>query len=430
MKIGIVTSLFYPYSVGGAETSAYYLSRGLAKAGHDVLLITPHLGGNYPSYEKDGFKIYRFNIGRVSRFLHKIRSRSRFRFPFTTAFDPFFHYHFKRNIKLIVKCFKPDILHVQHSPALIPTYKAAKGVKMVATLRDYTTYCDSGYCSLAREYKKCSLSTYLNCKHKWDKQYSEHSRFDVLFKFFKSLLVYRLAYHNLKFKQMVLRKMNGVINVSGFVRDVYKKIGVEGVVIHNIAPGEKVEKPVSKIKKELGVSGKIVSYVGKISIGKGANQILEMIKILNDVNFVVAGTGPLDKDFERASKEYENLIYRRHVPHDQAMEIYKASDVVCSTSVWPEPLSRVIIEALSVGTPCIATNVGGSGEIIDDGINGFLIEPENVNELVGKVKVLLSDKKMRGKFAKNGKLKIKEDFSSDKIINKHVAFYKRVVGLK
>ncbi len=59
-----------------------------------------------------------------------------------------------------------------------------------------------------------------------------------------------------------------------------------------------------------------------------------------------------------------------------------------------------------------------------------MVRPENVNELVEKVKVLLSDEKLRGKFAKNGKLKIKKEFSSDEIINKHVAFYKRVVGLK
>ncbi len=422
MKIVIVASSFPPISVGGAEISAYYLSKGLAKAGHDVVVITPSFKDIREDVKKDGFEIHRFGIPnkKVRDYLKKITKDGSPRFPFTSWSHPVFLSYFKDAIKSVANEFKPDILHVQHSHALIPAYNSVEDIKKVATLRDYTTYCDSGDCSMKREYKKCSLPKYLLCKRRWDKLNSRSP------KLYKHLYNYRI----LKKKQNILRKMNGVISVSGFVRNVYKKIGVESVVIHNIAPGEKVEKPVSKIKKELGVSGKIVSYVGKISIGKGANQILEMIKILNDVNFVVAGTGPLDKNFERASKEYENLIYRRHVPHDQAMEIYKASDVVCSTSVWPEPLSRVIIEALSVGTPCIATDVGGTGEIIEDGVNGFLVRPENVNELVDKVKVLLSDEKLRGKFAKNGKLKIKKEFSSDEIINKHVAFYKRVVGLK
>ncbi|MCK4497086.1 MAG: glycosyltransferase family 4 protein [Candidatus Aenigmarchaeota archaeon] len=422
MKIGIVASLFPPYSVGGAEISAYYLSKGLAKAGHDVLVITPSFDKKDFQEEKYDFKIYRFGIGskQIRDSLKKITKERSPRFPFTSMSHPVLHSYFKEAIKSIAKEFKPDILHTQHSQAFIPTYNSVKNVKKVATLRDYTTYCDSGFCSLNREYKKCSFFEYLLCKRRWDKLNSRSP------KLYKHLYNYRI----LKKKQNVLRKMNGVISVSGFVRDVYKKIGVESTVIHNIAPEEKVVKSVSKIKKELGVSGKIVSYVGKISIGKGANQFLDMVRILKDegVNFIVAGTGPLEKDFDRASKEYENLIYRRHVPHEKALEIYKASDIVCSTSVWPEPLSRVIIEALSLGTPCVATNVGGTEEIIEDCFNGFLVSPENVEELVDKVNILLSNKKLRERFAKNGKIKIRKEFSTDKITNEHINFYKRVLG--
>lgn len=420
MRIGIVASNFPPYSVGGAEISAYYLSKGLAKAGHDVMVITPSFNEKGSKEEKGGFKIYRFGIPskQVRDSLEKISKAGSPRFPFTSMSNPRLHSYFKGAIKSVANQFKPDILHVQNSHVFIPTHNSVKDVKKIATLRDYTTYCDSGDCSMKREYKKCSLPEYLLCKWRWDKL---NSRNPNSLKHFYNYII-------LKTKQNVLRKMNGVISVSGFVRDVYKKIGIESIVIHNIAPEEKVGKSVSKIKKELGVSGKIVSYVGKISIGKGANQILEMVKILKDVNFVVAGTGPLEKDFEKASKEYKNLIYRKHVPHDQAMEIYKASDVVCSTSVWPEPLSRVIIEALSLGTPCVATDVGGTSEIIDDGINGFLVEPENVNELVEKVKLLLSDKKLGKKFARNGKKKIESDFSSSYVTNKHIAFYKKIMG--
>jgi len=393
--------------VGGAEISAYYLSRGLAKAGHDVLVITPNFGRKTVLEEEGRLKVYRFAFPGILKE----------QLPSKIMSNPFVYLCFARNIKSALKWFKPDILHAQNSPAFIPTHLARKGIKKVATLRDYTTYCDSGFCSLAREYKKCSFFEYLKCKYRWNPSIwrSFHYPYD---------------YINLRWKQGVLRKMDGVISVSGFVRDVYKIIGIESVIIHNIVPELEVKKSASDIKKELGVSGRTVSYVGKISIGKGANHFLEMVKILKDVDFIVAGTGPLKKDFIDASKKYNNLKYLGRVPHEKVLEIYKASDVVCSTSVWPEPLSRIPIEAMSMGIPCIATDVGGTEEIIDNGINGFLVKPGNVEELVKGVEILLSDKKLRGKFAKNGEKKIRRDFSLNRITDKHITFYKQVMGLK
>lgn len=223
--------------------------------------------------------------------------------------------------------------------------------------------------------------------------------------------------------------MGGVISVSNAVRETYKTIGIESTVIHNIAPEIEINEK-TDIKKDLNISGKVVTFIGKVSIGKGADHFLEMAKSLKDVTFIIAGTGPLKNDFINASKEYENIKYLGRVPYDKVLQIYKASDVVCSTSVWPEPLSRIPIEALSIGTPCVATNVGGTGEIIDDGVNGFLVNPGNVEDLKEKVKILLSDKRIRNKFIKNGKEKIRKEFSINKITNKHITFYKQVMGLK
>ena len=155
-----------------------------------------------------------------------------------------------------------------------------------------------------------------------------------------------------------------------------------------------------------------------------------MAKSISDVNFVVAGSGPLKEDFVSASKEHENIKYLGRVPYDKVLKRYQASDVICSTSIWPEPLSRVPIEALSLGIPCVATNVGGTAEIIDNDVNGFLVSPGNVAELKEKVEILLSDKKIRERFIRNGKEKIRKEFSLNKITDKHISFYKKVMGSK
>lgn len=404
MKIGIVASIFPPYAVGGAEISSYYLSEGLAKAGHDVLVITPNFGRKTDIEERSKLRIYRFGFPGIlkEQLSNKMMS------------NPLVYLYFAKNIKTSMKEFKPDIIHAQNSPAFIPTYIGGKGIKKVATLRDYSTYCDSGFCSLYGNYKKCSFFYYLKCKYRWNPSTirSFHYPYD---------------YINLRWKQNILKKMDGVISVSKAVRDIYMGIGINSIPIHTVTPKIKVKKSKSEIRKELGLTGKIVSYAGKISVGKGADYFLEMVKFLKDVTFIVAGTGPLKNDFINASKDYENLKYLGRIPHEKVFEMYKASDVVCSTSVWPEPLSRVPIEAMSIGTPCVATSVGGTSEIIDDGINGFLVPPRNTKELVNKVKNILYDKKLRDMFSKNGIKKIENEFRSDKIVNEHINFYNEVL---
>ncbi|MFC2143822.1 glycosyltransferase family 4 protein, partial [Candidatus Aenigmatarchaeota archaeon] len=329
--------------------------------------------------------------------------------------NPLVYFHFASKIKSDVKEFNPDIIHAQNSPSFIPTFLGGKKVKKVATLRDYTSYCDSGFCSLYGDYKKnCSFFTYLKCKYRWHPS--------ILRAFH-----YKYDYINLRWKQKALKNMNGVISVSKAVRDIYKGIGIESTPIHTVTPKLEVRKSKKEIRGKLGLDGKTVFYVGKLSIGKGSNHFLEMAKSMNKVNFIVVGTGPLKEDFVSASRNYENINYMGRIPHESVLELYKASDVVCSTSVWPEPLGRVPIEALSMGTPCVATDVGGTSEIIEDGVSGLLIPPNNTRALMDKVNTVLSDKKLSQKLSINGKNKIEKDFNTKKIINEHIKFYERVI---
>lgn len=412
MKIGIVASLFPPYSVGGAEISSYYLSRGLAEAGHDVLVITPNFGRKTVLEERGRLKIYRFAFPGVLKE----------QLPGKIMSNPLVYFWFTRNIKSAIKWFKPDILHAQNSLVFIPTHMAGRGIKKVATLRDYTSYCDaSGFCWFDRKYR-CSFFTYLKCKYRWNPS---------LLRFFH----YPYDYLNLGWKQGILRKMDGVISISNFVKDLYEKIGINSRVIHvpfDMASIPDVSLGKENARKRLKISQKhAVSYIGKLSVGKGFNHFLEMIKKMDNENiaFIIVGTGPLKNDAAEISKKYRNVKYLGKVPNERIFEVYVASDLVCFLSVSSEALGRIAIESLALGTPCIATRVGGIPEVIDNGVNGFLVSPGDIEELVKKVKILLSDKRLRDKFARNGKLKIKEEFSLEKVTNKHIEFYKKVTGL-
>jgi len=64
------------------------------------------------------------------------------------------------------------------------------------------------------------------------------------------------------------------------------------------------------------------------------------------------------------------------LPYHILQRLYVQADVVVVPSVWQEPFGRVALEALMCGTPVVASNRGGLGEIVQDGITGFIVEPK------------------------------------------------------
>ena len=238
-----------------------------------------------------------------------------------------------------------------------------------------------------------------------------------------------LYYLNLLMKQYALTKMNGVISISRAVRNVYRRTNLKSEVIYNTIDTKIVSLSKESLRKRYKLpKGFIVLYVGKLSRGKGIRYFLEAAEKVRDVSFVIIGDGPMKRDVLKAGRRNSRIIYFGKMAHEKVLELYRASDVVCFPSVWAEPLGRVAIESLMLGIPCIGSNVGGIPEIIDNGINGFIVEPENSEQIAEKIKMLIADKTLREKFSRNGKEKIRKRFDAEKIIEQHEKLYKKVMG--
>jgi glycosyltransferase involved in cell wall biosynthesis len=109
------------------------------------------------------------------------------------------------------------------------------------------------------------------------------------------------------------------------------------------------------------------------------------------------------------------------IKHDDLDSYYKNASVVVVPSIVPENFPTVCNEAMSMGRPVIGTNVGGIPEIIDDGINGYLVEPKNAEQIAEKVIQLFSDEEVLKTFGRNARIKA-EQFT----IEKHVANLKKI----
>ncbi len=228
--------------------------------------------------------------------------------------------------------------------------------------------------------------------------------FDLYVKGRRTRLAAKLAFLHgwldARLKQRFLRRVDAVVAVSQGILDVYRRSGLlDGVprlrVVHTVPllaapPPEAVE----GVRRRLGLGGRrLVLYVGKLSPGKGAADLVEAARrvapAVPDALFVFVGEGELARP--------EPFIRRLGpLPNREVLALYPLTDVVVVPSVIPDALSRVILEAMSAGRPVIATRVGGTPELVLDGKTGLLVERNDPAGLATALLALLRDDALRG----------------------------------
>lgn len=108
-------------------------------------------------------------------------------------------------------------------------------------------------------------------------------------------------------------------------------------------------------------------------------------------------------------------------------ELLQQSHIVAFPSYYMEGLPKSLIEACAIGRPIITTQSIGCKDTVDDGVNGFLIPPKNVDALTDKLKILIDDAELRQKMGKAGRKKAEKEFSLDVVIEKHLSIYNELI---
>jgi glycosyltransferase involved in cell wall biosynthesis len=132
-------------------------------------------------------------------------------------------------------------------------------------------------------------------------------------------------------------------------------------------------------KEKLRISHKmVVLFVGRLIEIKGPLLLIQIANKLNRVNknicFVFIGDGPLASEVKKASTKLENVVFVGKVENKNLNTYYNAADLVVMPSLYEEGFGRVVLEALSCGTPVLASNRGGIPEALDQSV-GVLVEP-------------------------------------------------------
>ena len=109
-------------------------------------------------------------------------------------------------------------------------------------------------------------------------------------------------------------------------------------------------------------------------------------------------------------------------------ELLQQSHIVAFPSYYMEGLPKSLIEATAIGRPIITTRSIGCKDTVDDGVNGFLIAPKEVEPLVEKLRLLIDDAALRQRMGKASREKAERDFSLDVVIEKHLSIYQELVN--
>jgi glycosyltransferase involved in cell wall biosynthesis len=202
-----------------------------------------------------------------------------------------------------------------------------------------------------------------------------------------------------------------------------------------------------RLREEFGAdeNAHLVGNIGRLIPWKGQDRLLRaaarLVKDWPDTKFLIVGDMITSvRRYPSSYLEYkpkllalcEELGLGEHIVftgfRKDVMDIYAALDIYVHTAVEPDPLPRVVLEAMSSGVPVIASDLGGVPEMIEHGISGLLYPPGDVGALTAQIQSLLADEAQCQRLAQNALMTIRQRFTVDRHVAAIRSVYESVLG--
>ena len=187
----------------------------------------------------------------------------------------------------------------------------------------------------------------------------------------------------------------------------------------------------AKKKKELGITTDfVVAMVAAFWQTKDWQCYIDAAKIIiktrHDITFLAVGKGP-QWDFYNNQIEEERLYIKMMGRREDVDEIYQACDLTVLTSFHGEGVSNSIMESMAWGVPVVATNNGGTPEIIEDRINGKLIDNQTPDAVASMITEMIDNPILLSQMGEKASQTIKEKFLLQRMTNDYLALYKKIM---
>lgn len=360
VRIGVMSGVFHP-EPGGPPTYLYHLLPELRKRGSEIRVVT------YGDFNSED---YGYAVERISRR----------RIPLARVWS------------FIVAAYRlagwADVLFVQGYvlPLLLIRWRAKRVVVKVVS--------DSSWeIARRRSWTDLDVAAFQTAKHP------------------PRVRLLRAAYTR------AMKLADAVIAPSQHVAALVRGWGVppERVhVIYNGIPASELKSTDrTELRRELGlpIDRCLLVSVGRLEPVKGVDVAIRALEYLpENCELVIVGDGSQRKALEALAAPFGGHVrFVGHQPQDITLRYLRAADVFVLSS-HTEGLPHVVLEALSVGTPAVATAVGGSPEVLTDGVNGLLVPPNDPSALATAAMWIHDDAELSERLIDNGFARSK-DFS-------------------
>jgi glycosyltransferase involved in cell wall biosynthesis len=182
-------------------------------------------------------------------------------------------------------------------------------------------------------------------------------------------------------------------------------------------------------------SSPIIGAIGSMVPRKNFTLLIKALEVLArrnvDFTLMLIGDGPMLSDLKRQaalSLPSESFFFLGAIPN--AVTWYPAFDLHCMCSIDQEGMPNVIMEASAAGLPVIASEVGAVHDLVEDGITGFLVQPNDVESLADKLEKLLIDPQLRQRMGQAGMEKMASEFSVETMVTRMMKVYKDALRAK
>ncbi len=350
MRIAILIAGFPPSSIGGVEIASLNLARELAKRGHEVHVITTGDKERRGQQEED------FHIHCIQHAIVPTAS------PLGAI-----SYSIKALIKM--KGINPDIVHAQRFYREgLSAFLAKKFLK-----KPYCIWCRGADIYLPWTLKNVA-------------------------------------------SRLFLKRANAVIALTQDMKKRIKEIcDIDASVIPNGIDLEKFKGLPHRNTSKLATNGqKTILFVGRLHPIKGVAYLIEAMKTIVNKNpkarLLLVGDGGERQNLQNLVKKLDLTKYVDFigkVGNEKVLEYMATSDVLVLPSL-SEGFPVTMLEAMACGLPIVATKIGGIPEIVKNGENGFLVEPQNTREISEKILAFLENDELRGRISQNNVRDVKK----------------------
>ena len=374
MKILLINKFLYPN--GGSETYIFKLGQQLMAMGHEV---------QYFGMEHEGRTVgNRVEAYTSDMDFHGGSKLAKLTYPIKTIYSS----EARKKLRLVLEDFKPDVCHLnnfnyQLTPSIIlEIRKWSKDCKILYTAHDYQLVCPNHMCRTVasnENCEKCLGGHFLNCT----KNKCIHG----------SLAKSAIGTMEASFWKMkgVYKHIDTIICCSHFMKtklDTYKVLAGKTVAMHNF---------VEPVEKKSVAKQDYVLYFGRFSQEKGIGTLIQVAKELPDVQFIFAGSGPLEEQVNGVSN-IKNVGFQR----GEALEkLIREARFSIYPSEWYENCPFSVMESQMYGTPVLGADIGGIPELIESCKTGLLFESGSAADLKEKIGKLWDNTEMLGEMTQN-----------------------------